>query len=1380
MGGQKGKSKGGAKGRGGGKKASPSAGGNRGGDKSNPRALRAFVSSHVELAWVASADEATRAAFLDHASTPPAASALETSFAAVRECVEQRACSERVKDVAVHALALVRSGEVERLVGAQKTRSTERSTDPSTPTSQARTSTGSSTFSSSVDDSDSDSDGEDAAVRKRDAELARCLLGSGGSDASLAVSDFAIVEAPVDSDHGATVRFAAASPGRSAEDARPALRAALERGLAWMARGARDEGSNLEGSNKRSLRDGANPAEKSSDASSSGAIDANKPQSEDPTLYLDHSIQSHDRARRAKADLEHFAAVYRQEWHVIAGLKASCAEAGRDWDGLASACHAWMLLSDRRREFHFEKQLRTKFESLKMHDHWARESARIHRSFDARHGGHLGGGVAAAAQSGISKTPARTALGAQQMAARQAAMDDMKRGYDAADRELKEREMMTPRVEADGLIYSAQAAFQAYMDYLTRLQMRLSAADPKEREEQSKEMHKEEDADVHARGSDDDEREDDVEVHHVEACEKTGKLKAVNTDGSFVYVDAPAITDEASANAAIAAASNAAREARAAGKEAAADAATAAFRKLGLTVDDAAKTYKVSAAEKYKAEWDQEVAYAATSVQRAEWLAMTQEERDREMAVRQERCTTVCNHITRWNAQTEALKRKQRARHNNAGGQYWNTQDILGHVQQMERTVFSWLKGHQREVHQAELKLQSLMEKAPVEPDADDATGGFTTGGVGLAKDVAGPRLNYDVFPSKFLNKLNAIGEEYESKIRAWRDEISAGNRAIHETAANTVARAMFSQTCARLASTFAEAESDRRREELDDLVLLDDAPDGPGGSTGASAAKKKKPKKKKNNKNAVNAVAGEASSPEPDEKASETSPEPDSPMDDSAAEVDSDRDEHEPSPAAPVRKSAPPAPSSPEIEEIEEEGDDLDSDVASGSEGVDAWWGIERGEKARRDEGSDWVAAGPKPRKTREQRERERHERIAAERAESERQMRRERELRERKARERERWEREEAAARAARAAAAAREGPRGGVASPVTSGTPAGFGDGDDVSGVAAAARGWFDTGARRRGARRRRRTRVCSGGGRRDSPDRGYSHRRARVQSREGGGAGGGGGGGGHRRRRGGGQDAGGGGGGDEGGAKIARDARQGGAGTRPIGQSRDGTPPSATRAPGPDRSARRRRPALPSPRRRRRRPAPARRRDARIGLHHDQTRRGVLRGGVQQGEGAVAAAKNGVLHTRRTRRRRRRGRRFGGDSEARRGFPRAVAVRGGGQGCGKARGAAHRGPQEGRGDVEAARRGETLRPEHGQGDPGGDARRRSKRVDPTRHDRLNTHERDNIYHNFTTSQMTLASLRVEIEDGRDRLGVTPWPSCPICLPPSSPRPLQPPRS
>ena len=487
--------------------------------------------------------------------------------------------------------------------------------------------------------------------------------------------------------------------------------------------------------------------------------------------------------------MEHFASVYRQEWHQIAGLQASCAEAGRDWDGLAAACHAWMLLSDARREFHFEKQLRTKFESLKMHDHWARESARIHRSFDARHGGHLGGGGVQAAMSGFSKTPARQALGAREMAARQAAMDDMKRGYDEADRELRERETMTSRVEAERLMHSAQAAFQAYVDYLQRLEMRLSAADPKEREEQSKEMHKEEDAFERHRGSDDnDERDDDVDVHHVETCEKTGKLKAVNTDGSFVYVDENlAVTDEASANAAIAAAVDAAREARAAGKEAAADAnaaiaaavdaareARAAGKELAADAAAAAfsKFGSITAAEKYKAEWDQEVAYAATSVQRAEWLAMTQEERDRAMTVRQQRCNTVYTHITRWNAQTEALKQKQRARHNNASGQYWNTQDILGHVQQMERTVFTWLKNHQHEVHQAELKLKSSMEKrgeihdAP--DDANDDAGsnatsrGFTTGGVRLAKDVAGPATPYDVFPSKFLNKLNAIGEEYE------------------------------------------------------------------------------------------------------------------------------------------------------------------------------------------------------------------------------------------------------------------------------------------------------------------------------------------------------------------------------------------------------------------------------------------------------------------------------------------------------------------------------------------------------------------------------------------------------------------------------------------
>ena len=52
--------------------------------------------------------------------------------------------------------------------------------------------------------------------------------------------------------------------------------------------------------------------------------------------------------------------------------------------------------------------------------------------------------------------------------------------------------------------------------------------------------------------------------------------------------------------------------------------------------------------------------------------------------------------------------------------------------------------------------------------------------------------------------------------------------------------------------------------------------------------------------------------------------------------------------------------------------------------------------------------------------------------------------------------------------------EAPRGGVASPVASGTPAGFGLGDDASDVAAA-HGRFDAGARRR-----RRTRGYPGGG------------------------------------------------------------------------------------------------------------------------------------------------------------------------------------------------------------------------------------------------------------------------------------------------------------
>ena len=78
----------------------------------------------------------------------------------------------RSRGVAVHALALVRSGEAGKLISAQSTRTTRSAlvsgdthSDPSTPTSRdaPRRSISSSTVDS-IDDSDSDSDGEDATV----------------------------------------------------------------------------------------------------------------------------------------------------------------------------------------------------------------------------------------------------------------------------------------------------------------------------------------------------------------------------------------------------------------------------------------------------------------------------------------------------------------------------------------------------------------------------------------------------------------------------------------------------------------------------------------------------------------------------------------------------------------------------------------------------------------------------------------------------------------------------------------------------------------------------------------------------------------------------------------------------------------------------------------------------------------------------------------------------------------------------------------------------------------------------------------------------------------------------------------------------------------
>ena len=115
----------------------------------------------------------------------------------------------------IHALALVRSGEAGKLISAQSTRTTgsalvsgDTHSDPSTPTSldAPRRSISSSTVDS-IDDSDSDSDGEDATSRKRDEELARCLLGSAVGGGAIAARGFDVVEAPVDSELGATGRF---------------------------------------------------------------------------------------------------------------------------------------------------------------------------------------------------------------------------------------------------------------------------------------------------------------------------------------------------------------------------------------------------------------------------------------------------------------------------------------------------------------------------------------------------------------------------------------------------------------------------------------------------------------------------------------------------------------------------------------------------------------------------------------------------------------------------------------------------------------------------------------------------------------------------------------------------------------------------------------------------------------------------------------------------------------------------------------------------------------------------------------------------------------------------------------------------------------------
>ena len=307
----------------------------------------------------------------------------------------------------------------------------------------------------------------------------------------------------------------------------------------------------------------------------------------------------------------------------------------------------------------------------------------------------------------------------------------------------------------------------------------------------------------------------------------------------------------------------------------------------------------------------------------------------------------------------------------------------------------------QRE-QRGESNAGSEVESSPVQNDADAEDAG-----------VAGPRLRYDgKFPSVFLNRLKSLGDEYDERIRVWRDEVNAAVRAVHEAAAATVGRAMFTQTCARVATTFADLESERRTKEFDDLSLFDE-------DAAATKGSKKKPKKKKTAPEKVQVTAVDENIPEEEGDATRT--EAPLPMDDSAAENDTDSGDDDGRCDADRKREE--APHQHQPSEIEEWGSSPPRSESEGSH----HGGVNNNDAG---DGSDWVAAGPKPRKTREQKERERLERIAAERLDLERTQRTQRELRERKAREREQLERRrqqqrEEEAAAARAAAVASGSP-------------------------------------------------------------------------------------------------------------------------------------------------------------------------------------------------------------------------------------------------------------------------------------------------------------------------------------------------------------------
>ena len=596
---------------------------------------------------------------------------------------------------------------------------------------------------------------------------------------------------------------------------------------------------------------------------------------------------------------------------------------------------------------------------------------RIRRSFDARHGGDLGGGPRAANQTGFLRPAPRAPLSAKEKDAVTEALDNLQRRYEDDQKVIMEEEKYTPKDPvAVNLIAAASAAAMSYLKFLTSQQMRLSETNGATREKYAAAM-----------------------------------VKDASIVDDFVGSQSGSAADDA-----IAAALDAARHAKSGGgANDAADAAAATFAAVGKSSNG-----NRSAAEKFSDDWDKEREAGATSIQRAEWLAMSTTERDAEMAVRGERATRVYTFQSRWNQLLDTLANKQKMMHGKAFKGFWDTRDLLQHVQTMEREVFKWLEGHKREVTKAEIKLVALMERrgesnagsevesSPVQNDADAEDAG-----------VAGPRLRYDgKFPSVFLNRLKSLGDEYDERIRVWRDEVNAAVRAVHEAAAATVGRAMFTQTCARVATTFADLESERRTKEFDDLSLFDE-------DAAATKGSKKKPKKKKTAPEKVQVTAVDEKVPETEGDATRT--EAPLPMDDSAAENDTDSGDDDGRFDADRKREETEAPHQPS--EIEEWGSSPPRSESEGSHhgGVNV---TDAGD------GNDWVAAGPKPRKTREQKERERLERIAAERLDLERTQRTQRELRERKAREREQLERRrqqqrEEEAAAARAAAVASGSP-------------------------------------------------------------------------------------------------------------------------------------------------------------------------------------------------------------------------------------------------------------------------------------------------------------------------------------------------------------------